>query len=125
MNQNSINIEKFTIKQALSLKADLEKLEITRDTNSIASLDIVDFYLLVSYKMIEMAVWYFTRNLIESEKKKIATGLELLRVGMAHQIIQFRGEYYEYKGANTNDLGLTIGGFELAFSSDIVVAFLI
>ena len=71
----------------MSLKADLEKLEITRDTNSIALLDIVDFYPSVSYKTIEMAVWYFARNLIESEKKKIATGLELLRVGIAYQIL--------------------------------------
>ena len=87
MNQNSINIEKFTIKQASSLKADLEKLEIIRGTNSIASLDIIDFYPSVSYKMIEMAVWYFARNLIESEKKKIATGLELFRAGIAYQIL--------------------------------------
>jgi len=75
--------------------------------------------------MIEKAVWYFAKDLVESEKRKIATGLKLLKAGMSHQILQFQGNYYEYKGANADDPGLTIGGFESAFSSDIVVAFLL
>ena len=44
---------------------------------------------------------------------------------MSHQILQFQGNYYEYKGANADDPGLTIGGFESAFCSDIVVVFLL
>ena len=124
-SRNNINIERFTIKQASSLKIDLERLDIIKDTNSLASLDIVDFYPSISYKMIEKAVWYFGKNLMESEKVKVATGLNLLKTGMSHQILQFQGKYYEYKGANADDPGLTIGGFESAFSSDIVVAFLL
>ena len=44
---------------------------------------------------------------------------------MSHQILQFQGNYYEYKGANADDPGLTIGGFESVFCSDIMVAFLL
>ena len=39
-------------------------------------------------------------------------------------MLQLKGECYEFKEANADNPGLTIGGFELAFSLDIVVAFL-
>ena len=75
--------------------------------------------------MIEKAAWFFADDLGESEKKKIATGLKLLKTGMSHEILQFGGECRECKGANANDPGLTIRGCESAFSSNISVAFLI
>ena len=104
------------------MKNDLEKLNLSYDNNSIASLDIVDFYPSVSYRMIEKAVWHFATNLQESEKRRLAIGLEFLKAGMSNQILQFNGTYYKYKGADNNDPGLTIGGFGSAYCSDLVVA---
>ena len=64
--RNKVNLEKHTMKQASSLKYDLEKLKILKDSNAIASLDIVDFYPSTSFEMIEKAAWHFAENLAES-----------------------------------------------------------
>ena len=63
------------------------RININKDNNFIASLDITDFYLLVSYKMIKMAIWYFANNFDESEKRRLANSLTLLKFGMSHQIL--------------------------------------
>ena len=121
--RNNINIETNVIQQASTLKKDLIDLNLDADNNYIASIDIVDFYPSVSYKMIEKAVWHYASDLPESEKARIATGLSLLKAGMSYQILSFQDKYYEYQGADATDPGLTIGGYESAFCSDLVVAF--
>ena len=44
---------------------------------------------------------------------------------MSYKMLQFQGNYCEYKGTNADDPGLAIGGFESAFCSDVVVSFLL
>ena len=107
------------------MKADLERLSVSQDNNSITLLDIVDFYPSVSFCMIEKAIWFFASILPKSEKWNLNASLILLKLGISHQILQFSRKYYEYKGVNADDLGLTISGYELAFYSNLVVAYLL
>ena len=85
--KNQIKVGKFTIAQASSLKRDLEELSIDKKMNSIASIDIVNFYLSVSYSMIEKAVQFFGKDLDENERRKLEIGLEMLKLGMSTQIV--------------------------------------
>ena len=73
--------------------------------------------------MIEKAVWFFAKDLCENKKKKLKVGLEILKLGMSTQIVQFNGTYYKYIGNDEQDPSLTIGGYESAFLSDLLVAF--
>ena len=54
--RNKINISNFIMTQALALKNDLEELNLSTNTNSIAFLDIVDFYPSILRKIIEKVV---------------------------------------------------------------------
>ena len=56
LQRNCVSIDKYNIVQASSLKENLLDLGITKDSNSIASLDIVNFYPSVLFTMIEKAV---------------------------------------------------------------------
>ena len=99
-------------------------MNVNKNVNSIASIDIVNFYPSVSYQMIEKAVWHFAKKIKGIERERLKTGLKLLKTGMSKQIVQFDGTYYKYKGNDPNDPGLTIGGYESAFGSDLVVSML-
>ena len=123
--KNKANAEKFTIVQASSLKQDLKDLGIDEERISVASIDAVNFYPSVSCRMIEKAVWFFAEDLDENVKKKLKVSLELLKIGMSTQTVQFNGTYCKCVGSSddTDDPGLTIGGYELAFLSDLVAAF--
>ena len=121
----NIVIDRFAIVQASSLKEKLEMMNVNKNVNSIASIDIVNFYPSVSYQMIEKAVWHFAKKIKGIERERLKTGLKLLKTGMSKQIVQFDGTYYKYKGNDPNDPGLTIGGYESAFGSDLVVLMLL
>ena len=71
----------------------------------------------------EKAVWCFARDLCKNEKDKLKVGLEMLKLGMSTQIVQFNGTYYKHVGNDEQDPGLTIGGYESACLSDLLVAF--
>ena len=89
--KNKANTEKFTIEQASSLKRDLEDLNINKERNSVASTDTVDFCPLVLHGMTEKAVCFFAKDVDENDKKKLKVSLELLKIGMSTQTIQFNG----------------------------------
>jgi len=81
--RQKINVERFAIGQASSLKKDLEVLKINKNRNSIASLDAVDFYPSITFLIIEKATWFFGNRLDESEKRRLATGLGLIKAAVA------------------------------------------
>ena len=49
----------------------------------------------------------------------------MIRSGIANTMITFNGKYWEYGGSDVDKKGLTIGGFESAFSADLVAAFIL
>ena len=68
------------------MKVEIEKLNMSKRINSITLIDIMNFYLLVSYSMIEKVVWYFT-NKIENKELRFEITLKLLKIGMLKQIV--------------------------------------
>ena len=67
---------------------------------------------------------FFARTLTTATKKTINLCLELIRFGMSSTLICFNGEYYEYHGGEKAEQGLAIGGYELAFLTDLVASYL-
>ena len=83
---------------------------ITKDSNTITSIDIEAMYPNVMFSHIEDAVEYFLRG---SSVKEARNCLELVKFGMANTLITFNGKYWEYGGdVDVCDKGLTIGGYE-------------
>ena len=69
LERNNVIINKFIIIQASSLREKLETMNINKKINSIVSIDIVNFYLLVSYQIIEKVVWYFAKGIKGKERE--------------------------------------------------------
>jgi len=115
MDRNQIIYNRKTIIQASHLKTELEGIGITKDGNTITSIDIEAMYPNVMFSHIEDAVEYFLRDSPEEDVKEARKCLELVRFGMANTLITFNGKYWEYGGdVDVCDKGLTIGGYESA-----------
>ena len=71
-------------------------MNITKNGNLIASMNIINFYLFASFNTIEKAVQFFANELDNDKKDKLKIRLELLKRGMSMQIVQFNREYYKY-----------------------------
>ena len=57
-------------------------MDINKKINSIASIDIVNFYLSVLSQMIEKAVWYFAKGIKGEERGRLEISLKLLKIGI-------------------------------------------
>eukprot|EP00984_Skeletonema_dohrnii_P023783 scaffold12871_cov72-Skeletonema_dohrnii-CCMP3373.AAC.1 len=125
LDKNSVKYMKKTIKQAIDLKEDLEKMSIKRCESSIVTLDIEAMYPSIQFIQVKRAVEYFLRNAPEEDKVSANQCLEMIRFGMANTIITYGGKYYEYGGEDVDTKGLTIGGYESAFLADLVAAFIL
>ena len=102
-----------TIIQASHLKTELEGIGITKDSNTITSIDIEAMYPNVMFSHIEDAVEYFLKDSPEEDVKEARKCLELVKFGMANTLITFNGKYWEYGGdLDVYDKGLTIYGLQ-------------
>ena len=102
----------------------MEALHLKRKNITIVLLDIEAMYPSIKFKAVKQAVNYFGRNLSDESKITVEKCLELVKFGMGHTLVQFRGKYFEYGGSeDPNERGLTIGGHESAWLADLVAAY--
>jgi len=66
----------------INLKTELEGIGITKDSNTITSIDIEAMYPNVMFSHIEDAVEYFLRDSPEEDIKEARKCLELVKSGM-------------------------------------------
>ena len=125
-DDNNIQYMSNIIIQASHLKTQLEQLKLNSSDCTIASLDAEAYYPSVRYKLVAKAVKHFSTNLPESIQNQIDMCMQMILFGMKSTYIVFQDSYYEYDGDQDDDnRGLTIGGYESAFLSDLVGAYLL
>ena len=124
-DDNKIDYKSNTIVQAADLKTELEKLNLQPHNCTIASLDAEAFYPSVRYKLVAKAVKYFSQHLSPTLQQTIEMCMQMIQFGMQSTYLIFQDNYYEYDGdQDPVNRGLTIGGFESAWLSDLVGAYI-
>jgi hypothetical protein len=103
----------------------LEKLHLKRDNITIISFDAVKMYPSIKYKFVRRAIKYFVGDLNVETQGRIETCLEMIKFGMGNTLLTFVDKYYEYGGnLDIEDRGLTIGGYESAWLTDLCMAYI-
>ena len=99
------------------MKEKLEKLQISRSSNTIISFHAVSMYpSSVKFIQIERAVNYFLRDGPAEDREAACKCLEMVKCGMSNCLVQFNGVFWEYGGTiEAEAKGLAIGGYESAF----------
>ncbi len=123
---NNVKYAKKTIVQSSHLKCQLEGLNLKAGGCTIASLDIVNMYPSVKFKLIKQAIEHYSKGFTEEEQTIIEASLEMLKFSMGNTIIQFRDKYYEY-GVHEDaaERPLAIGSLDAAFNADMVADYLL
>ena len=125
-DDNKVDYMAKTIIQAADLKKTLEKLTITNLNSTIVSIDAVDYYPSVRFKLVKKAIHFFSDKLSEEDKTKIEECLDMIKFGMGSTLITFIDKYYEYDGdKDLEEKGLTIGGYESAWLADLAGAYIL
>ena len=116
---------KYLIEQSYHLKRNLEGLHLTAKNSTIASIDAKDYYPSVKFKLVKKAIEHFAKDLPEPGQTTINLALKMIQQGMNSTYLSFNGKYYLYDGDQQPDeKGLTIGGNESAWLSDVVGSYL-
>ena len=122
---NNVQCLPRTIIHAADLKCKLETLGLTPANSTIVSLDAVDYYPSIRFKLVEKAIGYFSKGLPQRELNKIMQCMEMIRFGMNSTYLMFQDSYYQYDGDHDiQDVALSIGAFESAWLADIVGSYL-
>ena len=114
------------VAQASDLKHQLERLALDPAATPIASIDAVDFYPSVKFKLVQQAVDYYSAGLSQEDRATIKHGLEMIQFGMRSTLLCFQDQYYEYDAAkNPTEKGLSIGSYESAWLADLAGAYIL
>jgi hypothetical protein len=125
LQEHKLDCMPYNIEQASHLKTQIEELHLTPKTNTIISIDAQDYYPSIKFKLVKQAIDYFSAKLPQQDRIKIDMCLDMIKFGMSSTYIRFQDQYYEYDGAqDENERGLTIGGYESAWLSDIVGSYI-
>ncbi len=117
---NDIDYAPHAIEQANQLRIKMEKLHLTPENCTIISLDAKDYCPSTRFRLVEMAVRKFSKNLPQQTQQKVNLCLRMMKFGIQHTFLVFKGRYYEYDGGqDPNDKGLTIGGHASGWLSDV------
>ena len=74
---------------------------------------VLNMYPSIKHALVEKAVDYFIATLNIDESTTIKERLEMIKFAMSSNILNFRGNHYEYDGAvEINEMHFTMGGFE-------------
>jgi hypothetical protein len=120
-DDNKVNYMDKTIIQASDLKAKLETLDIKERNSTVVSIDAVNFYPSIRFKLVKKAVYFFSKNLSEEDQMKIEECLDMIKFGMSSTLLTIVDKYYEYDGdKDPEEKGPTIGGYESAWLADLV-----
>ena len=117
---------KCLIEQSYHLKRHLETLNLTATNSTLASIDATKYYTSIRYKLVKKAIEYFSRDLSPEDKATIEIGLSMIQKGMNSTYLSFKDRYYQYDGnhEDPDEKGLTIGGYESAWLSDVVGSYI-
>jgi GIY-YIG catalytic domain len=126
LDENNIDYASRTIIQASDLKQKLENMDIRYDNSTIISIDAVDYYPSIKFKLVKKAVYFFSKDLNDEDQMKIEDCLDMIKFGMSSTLLTFVDKYFEYDGdSEPDEKGLTIGGYESAWLADLVGAFIL
>jgi hypothetical protein len=115
-----------TIIQASDLKEKLEKLHLSTHNCTIISIDADNNYPSVQFKLVRKAVHYYSQHLDNDVKETIDACSSMICFGMKSTLFTFQDKYYEYDGEeDTDNQGLTIGGYKSAWLADLVGAYIL
>lgn len=125
-----VDFTKFTLENSFDFLRKIKGFDLRKDQQMILSVDAVQMYPSISLKMIKKAVFYYSKNLDRSKVDRIIWGLKLVEIAMNSSVCTFAGEYYRYGGftanfSDTNSVCLSIGSFESAFFSDLVINYVL
>ena len=121
--QGKVNYSQYSIVQASDLKETLEEIGLNREEATIASVDMIIMYPLITLATIRKEMRYFTRTLTRDAKKTINLCFDLIHFGMSSTLIFFDREYYEYHGGEREEQGLAIGGYESELFTDLFASY--
>lgn len=128
-DDNKVEYGTKTIVNARHLKDTLEPLNLKRESSTIFSLDIVDFYPSITFKLVKKAIQHYVDplDLPDTDKNIVDVSLEFIQYGMENQFFQFGPYYYKYGNHLDNGFGsaLAIGAFESAWLADLVASYLL
>ena len=125
-DDNKIPYMRNTIIQSSDLKAKLESLHLTQPNTTIVSIDAVNFYPSVKFKLIKESVYHFSQGLATKDKAIINHGLEMIQFGMRSTLLTFQDQYFEYDATdNPEEKGLAIGSYESAWLADLAGAYIL
>eukprot|EP00957_Ditylum_brightwellii_P109714 8368582-Ditylum_brightwellii.AAC.1 len=89
LDDNGANYSKCTIIQSSNLKEKLEALELKQNKITVMSLDIVNMYPSVRFKLIWKALNHYVRDLPDEAKKTTKQCMDIVQFGMKNTLIQF------------------------------------
>ena len=90
------------------------------------SIDAQKMYSSVKFIQIERAVNFFLRKSPKKDRNKAKRCLNLVTFGMNNTFVSFGGQYWlYYEFLPVEEKGLTIGGYESAFFTDLVAAYIL
>ena len=80
----------------------------------------------IQFKLVRKAIKFFSHSLPEKEKETIEKCLDMISFGMSNTIVSFKDRFFEYDGdVDTEERGLTIGGYESAWLADLVASYIL
>ncbi len=89
-------------------------------------IDAEKMYPSVKFEQIRRAVNYFLRDVPNKEKEIADRCLEMVKYGIDNCFVTYEDQYWIYGGNfPVEEKGLTIGGFESAFFTDLVAAYIL
>jgi hypothetical protein len=126
LDDNNVDYASRMIIQASDLKQKLENMDIKCDNSTIISINAVDYYPSIKFKLVKKAVYFFSKDLNDEDQMKIEDCLDMIKFGMSSTLLTFVDKYFEYDGdSEPDEKGLTIGGYESAWLADLVGAFIL
>jgi hypothetical protein len=115
-----------TLKSSLELKKHFENDNLQKDDCTIESLDIKDMYPQCKLRAVKAAVHYCTLQLDQNQCERTKKCLEILKFSMGNTIVSFLDKYYKYGvDPDPDRRGLTIGGFESAFLTNLKASYIL
>ena len=88
---NRVSYTKRTIVQPSHLKCQLEAMNLKAAGCTIASLDIVNMYPSIKFKLIKQAIKYYSQGFNEEEKEVNEAALEMLAFSMENTLLSVWG----------------------------------
>ena len=92
---------------------------------TIASIDAVAMYPLITFPLVKTSISYSTRNLPRSKQSTVKLCLKLIAFGMSSTVLTFKEKYFEYGEKGIKTKSLAIGGYKSAFLANLLESYLI